>query len=498
LVGSGSEPGGRELGVGLVYWSALAPLFEAGPETVAVLELEPQTLWEKVAPAGGWRYRLNQTLLDQVAGHSQAKLLHGIGQPLGAGTPDPLEHVPLLRQSVDQLDPAWVSEHLSFNRVQTRHGVAEAGFLLPPLQSAASVRVAASNITGYRRALERPVAFETGVNYLRARDDEMDDGSFFGAVAKEADCGILLDLHNLWCNEVNGRDRVTEVLARLPLERVWEVHLAGGMPFSGYRLDAHSGLVPEPLMEIAAEVMPRLPNAGALIFEILPEHVPAVGLDGVHRQLQALRALWELRPPRTLRDRPSSTPAVSRDPDADDLAEVRAWEAALVAALRGTHTVETPFGELLHGDPGLPIFRQLVDDFRRSALARTLRYTMTALLLGLGKRETHELLDSYFASRQPDPYAAVEAHHFACFLLERPHLLERVRYSSELLQFEHALVKATVFGVSSDVQWTVDPTSILEALDRGRLPAELPTTTSTMRVDPGPRCGVAGPGFEPG
>jgi uncharacterized protein (UPF0276 family) len=471
--------------VGLVYWPALAPLFEAGPETVGVLELEPQTLWEKMALAGRWRYRLNQALLDRVAEYPQAKLLHGIGQPLGGSTPDPVEHVPLLRQSAERLDPAWVSEHLSFNRVRTRHGVTEAGFLLPPLQSPPSVRVAASNIAGYRRALERPVAFETGVNYLRLRHDEMDDGSFFGAVAVQADCGILLDLHNLWCNEANGRDRVAEVLARLPLDRVWEVHLAGGMPFSGYQLDAHSGLVPEPLMEIAAEVLPRLPNVGALIFEILPEHVPTLGLDGVDRQLQALREIWELRPPRTLRSRPDTKPAATSDPDEDDLAEVRAWEAALVAALSGTGTAETPFGELLHGDPGLPVFRQLVEDFRRGALARTLRYTMTALLAGLGKRKTHELLDSYFASRQPDPYSAIEAHHFASFLLERPQALEQVRYSSELLQFEHALVKATIFGASSDVQWTVDPTSLLQALDRGRLPAELPTTRSTMRVDPG-------------
>lgn len=481
-MGFDPEADRRELGVGLVYWSALAPLFEEGPGTVAVLELEPQTLWEKVASAGGWRYRLNESLLDQVAGHSQAKLVHGIGQPLGGSTTDPLDHVSLLRQTVDRLHPPWVSEHLSFNRVRTRNGVSETGFLLPPLQSDASVRVAASNIADYRRALGRPVAFETGVNYLRARDDEMDDGSFFGAVAEAAGSGILLDLHNLWCNESNGRGRVADVLVRLPLNQVWEVHLAGGMPLSGYWLDAHSGLVPEPLMEFAAEVIPRLPNLGALMFEVLPEHVPTVGLDGVRDQLDALRALWELRPPRTLRNITFPKPRLTREPDANDLDEVRAWETALVDAVRGTATVETPFRDVLDGDPGLPVFRQLVRDFRAGALVRTLRYTMTALLVGLGRRETHELLDTYFASQQPDTYAAVEAHHFACFLLERQQMLDRVQYLSELLHFEHGLVKATIFGVSSDVQWSADPTSILEALDRGRLPAELPTTKSVMRI----------------
>jgi hypothetical protein len=254
------------------------------------------------------------------------------------------------------------------------------------------------------------------------------------------------------------------------------------MPLSGYWLDAHSGLVPEPLMDIAAEVIPRLPNLGALMFEILPEHVPGVGLDGVRDQLDALRALWELRPPRTLRNYSSSKLRPTREADANDLDEVRAWETALVDAVRGTDPIKPPFRALLDGDPGLAVFRQLVSEFRAGALVRTLRYTMTALLAGLGRRETHELLDTYFASQQPDAYAAVEAHHFARFLLERQQVVDRVQYLSELLHFEHGLVKATIFGVSSDVQWSADPTSILEALDHGHLPAELPATKSVMRI----------------
>jgi len=42
-----------QLGIGLVYSPALTPLFDAGVDTVAVLELEPQNLWEKVRRSGG-------------------------------------------------------------------------------------------------------------------------------------------------------------------------------------------------------------------------------------------------------------------------------------------------------------------------------------------------------------------------------------------------------------------------------------------------------------
>ncbi|MGB9377000.1 MAG: DUF692 family multinuclear iron-containing protein [Mycobacteriales bacterium] len=471
------------LGVGLVYWPVLAPLFEAGNDTVGILELEPETLWEKVAPRPDhWRYRVNESLMAQVAGLTQAKLVHGIGHPLGGSVADPVEHLSLLAGVVDQLDPAWVSEHLSFNRVRTPRAVQEVGFLLPPAQTAAGVGVAAGNIRNRQRVLRRPVAFETGVNYLRPRAAEMDDGTFFGAVALAADAGILLDLHNLWCNERNGRQRVSDVLEQLPLDRVWEVHLAGGMPLAGYWLDAHSGLVPEPLMELAADVMARLSNVGALLFEILPEHVPTVGLDGVHRQLVALRQLWDLRPSRTVRVPVQPHRQSAEQPDSRDVAAVAAWETALVGALGVPSPGESALAGTLRGDPGIPIFRQLIGDARRGFLARTMRYTTTALLAGLGGQQTRELLDSYLASSPPDAYAAVEAHQFACFLSERPHVLRRVPYLAEVLEFEHGLVRATIFGQDSELHWTADPTAILGALDDGDLPPQLPPAHTRMRI----------------
>ena len=71
------------------------------------------------------------------------------------------------------------------------------------------------------------------------RYGSLDDGTYFRRVCEGADSGILLDLHNLWCNHVNGRADIHEVLAQMPLDRVWEVHLAGGSSLDGVRLDGH-------------------------------------------------------------------------------------------------------------------------------------------------------------------------------------------------------------------------------------------------------------------
>jgi uncharacterized protein (UPF0276 family) len=469
------------LGVGLVYWPELHPLFE-DPETVGVLELELQAFWQKVATPHGWIYEPNRALLARIARLPQAKLLHGVGQPLGGTVDDPLDYLPLWREAIDLLDPPWVSEHLSFSRVRGRAACREAGFLLPPRQSVAGVAQAARNITRMQQALARPLAFETGVSYLRPRADELVDGEFFGAVAGHAQCGILLDVHNLWCNERNGRQRISELLEQIPLDRVWEMHVAGGMALDGYWLDAHSDCAPSELIELAAQIVPRLPNLGAIVFEILPEHLSRIGIDGIHRQIELLQQLWRRRASRSALDVrhpdtivPLSAPAQR----ADD--ELIAWECGLVHALDGNKVLHSRFAGL-ECDPGVTVLRTLIGDARRSNLARAVRYSMMLLLTELGRSETEKLLQDYFAHQAPDTFPAIEADRFVSFLCERRDIVERVAYLAEILSFEHALVRATLYGQDSKVIWSTDPVALLCALDEGRRPGDLPRVRTEMHI----------------
>src|SRR5204863_1075375 len=147
--------------------------------------------------------------------------------------PEPAE-LDLLKRTVDFFNPPWASDHLSFNHTAEF----ATGFFLPPRQTMAGVEAAAAAISRLRAALQVPLAVETGVNYLRPRTDELPDGEFVARVIETADCGLLLDLHNVYCNSVNGRQPIEEFLDQLPLERVWEVHLAGGFEMDGFYLDA--------------------------------------------------------------------------------------------------------------------------------------------------------------------------------------------------------------------------------------------------------------------
>ena len=475
----------RALGVGLVWWRELAPLFAAGRGLLSVLELEPQTLWERNDGRGAADYRVNVQLLDEVAAAPQHKLVHGVGHPVGGLVEDPLNwHAPM-RRCVQALQPAWVSEHLSFNRFRSAAGrIEQTSFLLPPRQTPAGVEVAAHRLTRLAGIAGAPVAFETGVNYLQPRADELPDGEFFARVAERADCAILLDLHNLWANARNGRAPVAEVLDAVPLDRVCELHLAGGSMLGSTWLDAHDGLADERLIELAAAVVPRLPALGAIVFEILPAYVPRVGLDAIARQLEDLWALWRERRPALVRaGRCTATPRRHGGIEAADLNDIALWERSLGSLVLGRDddVAGTPG---LATDPGIAVFRQLVREFRSGRIARVLRYTTLALLRGLGSQGTAALLDDYCRSRPSDLFTAVEADAFARHVRQR---IDDGRLQlpllGEVLDFEHAMLRASLHGQASTLRWTVDPVALFEALERGDPLDALPRVPSEMLVD---------------
>lgn len=484
----------QALGVGLVYWQELEPLFAAGRELVQVLELEAQTLWEKSGRRGALEYRVNDGLLERIAALPQAKLVHGVGHPLGGLVDDPIDWTSAFAHCTTMLAPAWASEHLSFNRYRPDHGavgdaatVAETSFLLPPRQTEAGVAIAARNVRRLREVAGVPVAFETGVNYLRPRTDELPDGHYFAAIAEHADCGILLDLHNLWANERNGRMPLREVLATLPLERIWELHLAGGSALDGYWLDAHDGLVDPELHELAAEVIPRLPNLGAINFEILPQYVERTGIDRIARQLEHLQDLWALRRPLHVIAPPHDSlhavpPAAPSWPDAAALLDVQRWERSLGALALGL----PPPADALPGmdAAGGAIFEQLVREFRAGRIVRVLRYSLLLLLRELGAARVDALIRAYCRACPSDIFTAVEAERFAEFL--RGKLVDgslALPLLDEVLAFERAMIAASLWGRDATLHWSVDPVQLLERIEAGEPLTTLARMPLEMQVE---------------
>ena len=357
---------------------------------------------------------------------------------------------------------------------------------MPPLQTEAQVELAAQNIVRRAAAVGRPVAFETGVNYFARRDFEMPDGAFFAAVAEAADCGILLDLTNLWVNHKNGRTEVGEVLADLPLDRVWEVHLAGVEFAHGHWLDAHSGGINPELAAIAAEVVAGLPNLGAIIFEIAPERFAGFGATAFLREMEGIHRLWE-----TARRPAAKAATAPRAPSSGQAApSPEAWERVLSRQLlpgpdrSGDSTDGLDVGAA--DERSFALYAELIASFRRGAIAEMLPNSIRLLLIAIGEKALRDLLARYFAAAPPSTFATDEALGFRRFIEANPLPVPGL---ADMLGFETSLVEAAADSRTIKVTLAKDIDAMLADLAAGRLPgpsSDRPPTALEIGVEPAP------------
>ncbi|MEU6232220.1 DUF692 family multinuclear iron-containing protein [Kitasatospora sp. NPDC047058] len=465
------------LGVGLTHVPGAEPLLDACADLLEVVEIEPQALW-RARPDG--TTGCDEEALRRLADLPGARLLHGVGNPVGGCRPPDPRQTALVGELAERLGAPWVSEHLAFNRTTGRTagptgrtgrgGRSEdgfrTGFMLPPRQTLEGVRRSVASVRAMADALPVPLAVEIGTNYLRPRADELPDGRFVASVAEGAGCGLLLDLHNVLANERNGRASVGRLLDELPLDRVWEVHLAGGFEHRGYWLDAHSGLPDKELLALAERVLPRLPALRAVLFEVTGSALPGLDPQAVRDLLVRVREQWRPQPSPAGLALAAPVPWPSPALEPGDGPGPEEWEHALGALTIGREADGTLARELA-ADPAIALLRELVTEFRASALAGTLVHTVRLLLLTLGEAGVRALLDDYTRSHPPELFATEEAMAFAAHLRRtRP----RVPWLADVLELDLGLVHVRLDDAPRTVRLGTDPNDLLAALGAGRLP----------------------------
>ena len=396
-----------DLGVGIIALGALDQLWSGIQDLVDVVEVEPQTLWE--SRFGGGQV-ISPEPLAWLRACERPLLSHGVGFPVGGTTAPDEAGVIAAAQSAKTLGAVHWSEHLAFNAA----GESYAGFLLPPMQTPEGVSAAVQHIMAYQVLYDRPFLVETPTNYLQPVPGDLGDGEYVAAIAEQADCGILLDLHNIWTNERNGRQSVADFLAALPLERVWEVHLAGGFETDGYYLDAHVGPIDPQLLELAASVVPRLPNVRAVIYEAVPISLAAQGVDGLRQVLTSMHAIADLPPMAYQRPKPISPREIS----------VRVSTAEREAELLAYTTRASD--DLTVADRGADLIRALTDQSRLSLLVRHHESTLAVLLRALGTERTDAVLTEFLAATPASAWRDEQSRAFTNWLQTRPDLLALV------------------------------------------------------------------------
>ena len=377
--------------------------------------------------------------------------------PVGGTFRGDVNQLNLLVQNIHDFAAPWASEHLGFNATSSFH----TGFFLPPAQTERGIQLAVDSIRFLQNQLPVPLAVETGVNYLKPIKGHLPDGEFVSRIINEADCGLLLDIHNLYANEVNGRQAIAEFIKQIPVERVWEVHLAGGFEMDGFYLDAHSGSMPQRLIEIAMEVVAQLPNLKAITYELLPSYIPIIGLNKVEKEIQIIRKIWACRPASTGN---IFTVETHHKPGiALSMQTPNEWEETLGSLAIG----QAVPGKEIANDPAIPMVQKLIQEFRASMLVSVYKLTSRFFMLTLGVDVFKSILKEFWKRYPPKQFGSEEALNFSAYLKE---LDLKIPNLAKVLEFEECTLLTLLDNETRVVTFDYDPFPLLRSLAEGTLP----------------------------
>jgi uncharacterized protein (UPF0276 family) len=199
-------------------------------------------------------------VLDQILEQYNV-VQHGVSMYFGSVTaPDP-EHLKRLKRLVKRTKTPWLSDHLCWGSVDGRY----THDLLPMPYTWEAVKVTTERIRNVQDFLEIPVVVENVSSYAEYHVSEMAEWEFLNEVVERADCGILLDVNNIYVSSQNHSfDPFTYVNA-VPAERIAQIHIAGHSKFEKYILDTHDHPVLEPVWQMYARTIERAGPTATLL-----------------------------------------------------------------------------------------------------------------------------------------------------------------------------------------------------------------------------------------
>lgn len=238
-------------GVGLgLRWQflddVLASLDEGAALPVPFFELSPENYMRR----GGYF----PAAIERV----QARypfLTHGLTMSVGGLDPFDPDYMRKLGRFLARLDPPFHSDHLCFGGVDGRilHD------LLPLPQTTATAVHAAARIREAQDRIGRPMAVENITYYLVPGRPSLDEVDFLVEVLERADCGLLLDVNNVYVNARNHGSDPVAFIEKIPPQRVLSMHVAGHEWRDEHELiiDSHGADVIDPVLDLLAHAVAR-------------------------------------------------------------------------------------------------------------------------------------------------------------------------------------------------------------------------------------------------
>ncbi len=220
----------RDLGVGVGL---------RGPHAAMVMREHPTMDWFEIisenyfAEGGAMRAQL-----EAVRAHYRV-VPHGVSLSIGGTDPIDPGYLARLRALVRRAGAPWCSDHLCWTGV----GGVDVHDLLPMPFTPASLAHVVERVKRVQGELEVPFALENASSYVEFRESTMPEHEFLAELTERADCGILLDVNNVFVSAYNHGFDAEAYVDAIPADRVVQIHVAGHTDKGAYLLDTHSAPV---------------------------------------------------------------------------------------------------------------------------------------------------------------------------------------------------------------------------------------------------------------
>lgn len=226
-----------------------------------VLSQQPRVGWFELlldnwlAP-GGLDYQYLQAIAEQYP-----VSLHGVGLNLGGTDPLDRDYLSQIKRLLSVCNTTQYSDHACFTQASGAHF----HDLCPVPFTDESLQNMVRRIRQAQDYLESHILIENVSSYITYKNSPRSELEFLSIVAEEADCHLLLDINNLYVNEINHQQNLRQQLDLLPANRIKEIHLAGHERQNGFLLDTHSTLICEPVWQLYQNTITRLGPIPTLI-----------------------------------------------------------------------------------------------------------------------------------------------------------------------------------------------------------------------------------------
>ncbi len=199
-------------------------------------------------------------VLDQVA-ERYPIVMHGVSMSIGSTDPIDFDYLRKLKALAKRVGAVWLGDHVCWTGVAGHNG----HDLYPIPYNEKTLAFLIERIRIVQDFLERPLILENASTYLTFADSTMLEEEFLRRMAEEADCGLLLDVNNVYVTCRNHDLDPWSYLEGIPYDRVVQIHLAGHTDKGTHCIDTHDRRVIDPVWELYADVERRTGGRATLL-----------------------------------------------------------------------------------------------------------------------------------------------------------------------------------------------------------------------------------------